>query len=119
MQVGIDVVEVERFEKFLKNENLLKRIFTEEEIKYFYSFKTPLEHMAGTFSAKEAVCKAFQTGFNDIFTPLNIEILHENKIPYVKLKNKAKNFFDKSEFTKININISHTKKIASAICLLE
>ena len=119
MQVGLDIIEIERFKKFLNNDNLLKRIFTEAEIKYINSYKYPLEHIAGIFSAKEAVCKAFQTGFNHIFTPQNIEILHENKIPYVNLLDKAKDFFDKSEFIKISISISHTKKIASAICLLE
>ena len=119
MQVGIDIVEIKRFEKIFQNERKMKSIFTENEIKYFNLYKNPLEHIAGTFSAKEAVAKAFQTGFNEDITLLNIEIWHNEKIPYVHLKGKTKEYFDKSNFKKINISISHNKTIATAICILE
>ncbi len=119
MQVGVDIIEIKRFEKIAQDEKKMKSIFTENEINYFSLYKNPLEHIAGTFSAKEAVAKAFQTGFNEEITLLNIEILHNGKIPYVNLKGKAKDYFDKCCYKKISLSISHNKTTATAICIIE
>jgi len=119
MRVGIDIVDVNRFERMSSDDVKLSTLFTAKEIAYFRDFANPITHIAGTFSAKEAVVKAFKTGFTPQVLPLDVEILHENKVPRVNLKGGAKKFFEEQGFTKIEISISHTNTIAEAICIIE
>jgi phosphopantetheine--protein transferase-like protein len=53
---GVDVVDIERFEKGIKEdgEKLLSRLFLPSE-----RSRSSNEHLAGLFAAKEAVAKAF------------------------------------------------------------
>ena len=61
-QIGIDIVDVERFRKknFLENESFYKKIFTNLEIAYCRKFSDPYPHFAGKFALKEATKKALQ-----------------------------------------------------------
>ena len=96
--IGIDILEIER----IKNKN---------EIKYFNNFENKYEHICGFFCAKEAVKKALDCPKNLTF--LDIEILHtKSGKPYVKLNEKIdiKN--------QIKISISHSKTVATAVCLV-
>ncbi|NOX44862.1 MAG: 4'-phosphopantetheinyl transferase superfamily protein, partial [Caldiserica bacterium] len=56
--VGVDVVEVERIRGILarRGERFLCRVFTEREIAYALSARSPLreERLAARFAAKEA-----------------------------------------------------------------
>ena len=119
MRVGIDIVDVNRFERMSGDDVRLSTLFTAKEIAYFRDFANPITHIAGTFSAKEAVVKAFKTGFTPQVLPLDVEILHENKVPRVNLKGGAKKFFEEQGFKNIEISISHTNTIAEAICIIE
>lgn len=58
--IGVDLVEVPRFQKVLKRQGkrFLSRIFTEGELRYAQSRKTMVQHLAARFAAKEAVVKA-------------------------------------------------------------
>lgn len=118
MKVGTDIIEIDRFEKMSQDINKLQTIFTDKEIKYFNKFAHKLEHIAGTFAAKEAVVKAFKTGFSASIVPLDVEIIRTNGVPSVNLKNGAKEFFD-SNFKQIDISISHNKTYATAVCIVE
>ena len=119
MRVGIDIINVNRFERISADEFKLATLFTAKEIAYFKKFANPLTHIAGTFSAKEAVVKAFKTGFSPQVLPLDVEILHKDNVPYVNLKGGAKAFFEENGFKNIDISISHTNEIAEAICIIE
>lgn len=119
MRVGIDIIDVNRFERIASDDVKLSTLFTVKEIAYFSDFANPLTHIAGTFSAKEAVAKALKTGFTPEVLPLDIEILHKNNVPMVNLKGGAKRYFEEQGFTKIDISISHTNTIAEAICIIE
>ena len=119
MRVGIDIIKVDRFERMASDELKLSTLFTPKEIAYFKQFANPLTHIAGTFSAKEAVVKAFKTGFTPQVLPLDVEILHKDNVPFVNLKGGAKAFFEENKFTNIDISISHTNDIAEAICIIE
>ena len=58
---GVDVVELERFQKALQRggDAFRHRIFTSEEQRYAKARKrTTILHLAGRFAAKEAVLKA-------------------------------------------------------------
>ncbi|SVE51187.1 uncharacterized protein METZ01_LOCUS504041, partial [marine metagenome] len=62
---GIDLIEIERIKRVLKKHDLrfLKRIYTEDEIK-FCRGRTP--ELAARFAAKEAVMKALGTGTHGV-----------------------------------------------------
>ena len=53
-KIGVDIVEISRMEKSIKNERFLKKVFTEQEIEYCKS----VQSFAGIFAAKEAYFKA-------------------------------------------------------------
>ena len=57
IRTGIDIVDIQRFEKAITEENgekLLSRLFLPSERE-----RTSSEHLAGIFAAKEAIIKAF------------------------------------------------------------
>jgi len=107
-QIGIDIVDVERFrrKKIGENESFYKKIFTDLEIKYCKKFSDPYPHFAGKFALKEAVQKSIQE--NIVFK--KIETFHVNSRPEVKIKNHEKKY----DFI---ASISHEKKYAIAITI--
>lgn len=116
MRTGIDIVEVERFEN--KSTNFLERVFTQNEIAYCTSFSLPAEHFAGFFAVKEAVMKVLGEGIDSI--PFkDIEVCHNAKNrPYALLSGKAKALFESLGLTQMDVSISHTKYIATAIAVV-
>ncbi|MEK7765949.1 MAG: holo-ACP synthase, partial [bacterium] len=56
--VGVDLVEVERIGKLVRDPAFLKRVFTAEEIAYCCRKKNVAQHFAVRFAAKEAILKA-------------------------------------------------------------
>ena len=107
-QIGIDIVDVERFrkKKFIENESFYKKIFTNLEIMYCRKFSDPYPHFAGKFALKEAVQKSIQE--NIVFR--KIETYHINSKPRIRIKNQE----EKHEFI---VTISHEKKFAIAIAM--
>lgn len=111
--IGIDIVEVQRIEKILAKENLLMKIFTENELKLFAKSKIKTQHLAARFAAKEALIKA--TGKR--LTLNKIEILNKkNGQPYFDFTHKYKKYFaDKN----ILLSISHIPQYAVAVVVVE
>ncbi|MHB0914404.1 MAG: holo-ACP synthase [Thermoleophilia bacterium] len=63
MQVGVDIVEHERFARALeRHPALVERVFTPAEREYCLARANPLQHFAARFAAKEATGKAIGTG---------------------------------------------------------
>lgn len=113
--IGIDIVEIERIENILKNKKrFLNKIFTDEEIKYFESKNFRSETIAGNFSAKEAISKAFGTGIKD-FNFDDIEVLRdENGKPIVKTYNNLRQMCIDYNVLEIQVSISHSENYAVA-----
>lgn len=101
---GIDIVDIERFEKTLKRygERFIRRIYTERELthlpernKHFY--------MAASFSYKEAIWKALPDESQRDFYFKDIEIIWKKgkPIPVIKgqkdIKGLTLNFFKKGK----------------------
>lgn len=107
--VGTDLVETARFKKIDYQSQFAKNIYTKREIAQCQKKDQPYESFAGRFAAKEAVRKTISKNlkFNQI------EIISDKKdMPQV-------NFLD-TEIKKTcqcSISITHTNKIAQAICL--
>ncbi|UCE38199.1 MAG: holo-ACP synthase [Thermoplasmata archaeon] len=113
MEIGVDCVNIDRFEKEnLSSEALLKKIFTEKEILYCEKKTKSSQHYAVRFAGKEAVMKALNQ--YNIKIPTNkIEILNNEKgIPYVRILDNNLNDLD------VKISLSHSKDIAIAMAII-
>jgi holo-[acyl-carrier protein] synthase len=112
--IGTDIVDINRFQEV--SEHFLKKVYTEAERDLF---RGKPQSLAGNFAAKEAVVKAFGTGFKGI-DATDIEVLREdNGAPYVNLHGKALALFQNADCTVIKISISHNKDNACAFAVLE
>lgn len=111
---GIDIVEVKRIEKLIKNEKFLKRIYSNSEIEYLESRKFKATTAAGIFSAKEAVSKCIGTGiagFNWNEIVISSDALGK---PNVELVGKALLIAEKRGISDIEISITHSDEYAAA-----
>ncbi|MFI3129073.1 MAG: 4'-phosphopantetheinyl transferase superfamily protein [Bacillota bacterium] len=104
MKIGCDIVKIQRFAGV--SPAFLQKYFTKEERGYLAGKKDKPETAAGIFAGKEAVFKTF--GINEFPVLSNIEILHENNIPCVKLHG------DYKKFGSAEISISHDGEYAVA-----
>lgn len=112
---GIDIIETDRIKNAIKEENFIKKIFTEKEIIYCESKKdlARIQSYAARFAAKEATFKAISKVLllDSGIKWTSIEILKdETGRPYVNLKidNIKKNKI------KIDVSLSHIKEYAVA-----
>ena len=114
--IGTDLIEVARVGKACEKESFLLRVFTRAE-QELISGNT--QRAAGNFAVKEAVVKAFGTGFGAI-APIDIEVLREaSGKPYVILYGAAKEFQAEQQITQIHVSISNTKEYATAYVVAE
>ena len=110
MNIGIDIEEVKRFEKYLKDKGRLERLFSKDEIVYCLSKKYPAQNLAGRFCAKEAVWKALGKENKKILVT-DISIKNDaTGAPEVYMKNKKRK--------NIKVSLSHTKKYAVAAAIV-
>lgn len=122
LDIGIDIVEIERIEEALnKNKRFLDKLFTKEEINYFESKNFKSETIAGNFSAKEAISKALGTGIRN-FNFKDIEVLRDiNGKPIVKTYNNLSKICIDYNVLEIKVSISHSKNyaVANAIVMVK
>ncbi|VWL85762.1 holo-ACP synthase [Oceanivirga miroungae] len=108
MQIGVDIVDVDRIKQALLKEGFKEKVFTQKEISYCESKFNKYESYAARFAAKEAVAKALKKGFRNI-SFLDIEVLNdEYGAPYINYKD-----------CDIKLSLSHEKTIAIAMVLIE
>ena len=120
---GVDIVENKRIKKLLLNNNFLKRIFTNNEIKSSKKNPNKINFFAKRFAAKEAFVKALGTGFRNNINFSDIEITNNNNgKPEIKISKKIKNLISKkfkSKKPKIYVSLSDEKKHSIAYVILE
>lgn len=119
--IGTDMIEVERVaEKIDKNIGFKELVFSENEIAYCESKANKYEHYAARFAAKEAFFKALGTGWMEGTAFNEIEISNnENGKPFLAFIGNTANNLSKMKLGKISVSLSHLKKIASAIVIIE
>lgn len=124
---GIDLAEVSRFNKFVKEGDFIIRYFNEKEItKKDASELTDRQisslsqHYAARFAAKEAFSKALGTGVVG-FELKDVYIINDEAgKPFIVLENKAKEIFEKKcPGGKIHVSLSHEKEYAIANVIIE
>lgn len=116
--IGVDLCDIERMRRAIKQKGFCDRVFSREEIDYASSKADPAKHYAGSFASREALAKATgwgmaKMGFNScyvarsecgpsfIFTQQLLEKLNHKKIDRVFL------------------SISHEGNMAVAMVVLE
>lgn len=118
--IGIDIVEIERFETRLEKPAFLKLVFTDAERKNCASKGRRAECFAARFAAKEAYMKAVGLGWSANAEFLEIEITsNELGQPSILLHGKSLDFFVKNGYQSTFLSISHTSKTAVAVVILQ
>jgi len=117
--VGIDVVDLGRFEDLLKKhgERAKNRFFTLYERNYCEGWKGgEFACFAGKFAAKEAFLKALGTGLASGIRWKDIEVRNDEKgAPYLELSGKASALLGDR---KVAVSISHSRSTAVAVSLI-
>lgn len=116
MKIGTDIEEINRFEK-INLESFCNKYFTHAEKEY--SLKKGVQTVAGIYSCKEAVLKAFGIGICRGVNLNEISILHdENGKPYLEKNHTLTTLLNKYGLSGADISISHTKQIVQSVCIL-
>ena len=94
--IGHDIVQIARIEEIYQKyeEKFLNKILhpLEQQIAKDFEPQKLIRYLAKRYAAKEAISKAFGTGFRHGITFHDMAILNdENGKPYVKLYNAAQN----------------------------
>lgn len=110
--IGIDTIEIARVLRACeRSSHFVERTYTQEEIAQFAGHKV---RKASDFAGKEAVAKAFHTGFYQC-EPREIEVLRgELGEPYVRLYGKAEKLAKRLGITRMHISITNTKNEVTA-----
>jgi holo-[acyl-carrier protein] synthase len=119
---GIDIAEVPRIAESIERfgERFLRRVFTEDEVRYCDSKANRAERYAARFAAKEAAMKALGTGWNHGIRWRDIEVFRQpGHRPTIKFHGRAAEFAAKLSAKNIALSISHTPEHAIANVILE
>ncbi len=114
MQIGIDVVNIKRIDKLHRQfgERFLRKVFSDEEVKYCLARQNIAECLAGRFAAKEAFYKALDSNLQKKISLKQIEVLADSTgRPYYRLP---------ANLGALNtaLSITHERDYAIAVCTL-
>ncbi len=109
MELGIDIVEVERIGRLIRNRAFLERVFTPVEIEYCMQKKKYPQHFAVRFAAKEAVWKALGKK-NVALKDISVRNLPDGA-PRVTVKGKI--------VPGLCVSLTHTDEYAAAVAAFE
>lgn len=107
-QIGVDIIENDRFKPFLNHPRKIAKILSPDEIIQFNKLThvaRQLSYLASRFAAKEALIKA---GFTFLFHEISI-LNHEDGRPYVA--------WDKND--KVFLSLSHSNTMSIAFVIVE
>ena len=109
MNIGIDIEEIKRFQKLLKDKKFIERIFSKDEIEYCLSKKKNyVQHFAVRFAGKEAVWKATNKSKKLVMTDISFKNSNIGK-PEVYIKGKKVSYID--------ISFSHNRTTVVAVAI--
>jgi len=119
---GIDLVQVDRIRASITRhgDRFLAKFLRPAEIAYCRKHADPALPVAARWAAKEAVAKAFGTGFGAELGWSDIEIVRDEAgAPAVELHGKAKQLMETRAATKIHVSLTHERQHAAAFAVLE
>ena len=118
MNVGVDLIEIERIRRALERyPGFRERCFTEAERAYCESRRNPAESYAGRFAGKEAVGKALGFGVARAFAWQDIEIVGRPK-PSVRLSGRLAAWAERAGAGVIDLSMTHSRELASAVAVV-
>lgn len=118
--IGTDVVEIDRIKDVNK---LAKRILSESEEIIFRDLGTEMKKqnfLAKQWAGKEAIAKAFGTGFKSPISINEISLLRDSTgKPYFKPSKKLIKTMDDLGISKSHVSLADEKNYAIAFAVLE
>lgn len=118
--IGVDIATVSRFEKWVKNPEMISRFFNPKECNNASSIQKSCEHYAARFAAKEAFSKALGTGIlgfdlKDVYIQNN-----QDGKPYLVIENKALDLLkNRCGNVQVHVSLTHEKETACAFVIIE
>ena len=118
--IGTDIAEVCRFEKWVKEPQMIERFFNEKECGFSGTLASQCQHYAARFAAKEAFSKALGTGICG-FNLKEVYITNDNEgKPCLNIEGAALELMQKRfGQCKAFVSLSHEKEYAVAFVILE
>ena len=121
--LGMDIVEIERMKNILERRpRFAEQVFSPAERAYCSKKSSPATHYAMRFAAKEAVVKAFGTGFSEGIWVRDIEVERaKNGKPSVKLSGRALEVAEEQGIRDLLLSMSytHTDAVACAMAVTD
>ena len=120
--LGTDIVDVARIRASLEKygAKFTDKFLRPAEIAYCLAHRDPAPQIAARFAAKEAIAKAFGTGFGAQLGWLDLEIAkRDSGEPFVILHDKAKELLQARGAKELLVTLSHTENYATATAVLQ
>lgn len=119
--LGIDLCEIARIERAMKNDAFLRRFFTQEERDYIAARGAAgAQSAAAMFAAKEAFLKAAGAGIGGGIALDEIGVRHEaGGAPRYALAGAAAKRLEAMGASCALLSLTHEAGMAAAVCVLE
>ncbi|MFT4123451.1 MAG: holo-ACP synthase [Microbacteriaceae bacterium] len=116
--IGVDVVDLRRFERALTSAPALRaRLFTEAE-RHRSGRELPLRSLGGRFAAKEALVKALGESTGIRWHDMQV-VTDDNGDPALELSGAARALAEARGVGRLHLSMSHDAGIAVANVVLE
>ncbi len=120
--IGIDLVENDRLAGIIAKwgSKFLHRVFSDGEINYCEKHAQASVNYGARFAAKESFVKALGIGLGMGVKLKEIEVVNDKSgKPDLVLWGEAKAQIEKRNIVKVHLSLTHTRRYATAIVLLE
>lgn len=108
---GVDIVNIKRIKKSIKNPRFLERVYGKEELSQYRQRGENPNFLAANFAAKEAFAKSLGTGFIG-FGLKDVQVLRDKLgAPYFSLSEKA---IKQAGGKSFSLSLSHEQDYAIA-----
>ncbi|HCA71516.1 MAG TPA: holo-[acyl-carrier-protein] synthase [Ruminococcaceae bacterium] len=116
LTAGIDLCEINRIRRSMRNPHFCKKILGKEEFVQLQNRGFPAQSVAASFSAKEAFGKAMKTGLC-CFTLGEVQLLRgTNGAPILSLSGRAARLADGWTFA---VSVTHTATTVAVVVVGE
>ena len=122
MRIGCDIIEISRIKHFVDqhSDQLVGRVFTQQEWDYCQHQANPYPSFAVRFAAKEAIAKAFGVGIGEHLDWISAEIINNSAgEPEVFLDAKGQQLLKKFSAKTVHISLSHSRDNALAVAIID
>jgi holo-[acyl-carrier protein] synthase len=120
--VGTDIVQVARIQRSLEQygERFARRILADEEFGHYQRVTNKAHFLAKRFAAKEALAKAFGTGFRNGLHLRHIVVTHDSLgKPMLKCLSEAQRLASECGVSQMHLSLSDERDYAVAMVVLE